>query len=93
MTTGNNSSLHYPLPPFVEQPQQAPGLASEMKPLPDHGETSYIGSGKLAGKKALITAVIQVLAALSLSPMRVKARMSPSATCRKKSRTRLPLSR
>ena len=55
MTTGNNSSLHYPLPPFVEQPQQAPGLASEMKPLPDHGETSYIGSGKLAGKKALIT--------------------------------------
>lgn len=55
MTTGNNSSLHYPLPPFVEQPQQSPGLASEMKPLPDHGETSYIGSGKLAGKKALIT--------------------------------------
>lgn len=55
MTTGNNSSLHYPLPPFVEQPQQAPGLASEMKPLPYHGETSYIGSGKLAGKKALIT--------------------------------------
>ena len=55
MTTGNNSSLHYPLPPFVEQPQQAPGLASEMKPLPDHGETSYIGSGTLAGKKALIT--------------------------------------
>ncbi len=26
-----------------------------MKPIPDHGETSYIGSGKLAGKKALIT--------------------------------------
>ena len=55
MTTGNNSTLHYPLPPFVEQPQQPPGLASEMKPLPDHGETSYIGSGKLVGKKALIT--------------------------------------
>ncbi|WP_312329268.1 SDR family oxidoreductase [Atlantibacter hermannii] len=47
--------LHYPRPPFVEQPQKAPGLASEMKPIPDHGETSYIGSGKLAGKKALIT--------------------------------------
>ncbi|MEW5285574.1 SDR family oxidoreductase [Klebsiella michiganensis] len=55
MTTGNNPTLHYPLPPFVEQPQQPPGLASEMKPLPDHGETSYTGSGKLAGKKALIT--------------------------------------
>lgn len=47
--------LHYPRPPFVEQPQKAPGLASEMKPIPDHGETSYIGSGKLDGKKALIT--------------------------------------
>ncbi len=55
MTSGNNTTLHYPRPPFVEQPQQMPGLASEMKPLPDHGETSYIGSGKLAGKKALIT--------------------------------------
>jgi hypothetical protein len=55
MTSGNNTSKHYPCPPFVEQPQQMPGLASEMKPIPDHGETSYIGSGKLAGKKALIT--------------------------------------
>ncbi|WP_368746592.1 SDR family oxidoreductase [Enterobacter cancerogenus] len=55
MTTGTNPTLHYPRPPFVEQPQQAPGLASEMKPIPDHGETSYIGSGKLEGKKALIT--------------------------------------
>lgn len=52
MTTGNNSTLHYPLPPFVEQPQQPPGLASEMKPLPDHGETSYIAvPGSLWGKK------------------------------------------
>lgn len=25
MTTGNNPTLHYPLPPFVEQPQQPPG--------------------------------------------------------------------
>jgi len=55
MTTEKHPTLHYPRPPFVEQPQQPPGLASEMKPLPDHGETSYIGSGKLAGKKALIT--------------------------------------
>lgn len=55
MSTGNNHTLHYPRPPFAEQPQRAPGLASEMKPIPDHGETSYNGSGKLAGKKALIT--------------------------------------
>lgn len=45
----------YPTPPFVEQPQPIPGLASKMIPVPDHGETSYRGSGRLAGRKALIT--------------------------------------
>jgi NAD(P)-dependent dehydrogenase (short-subunit alcohol dehydrogenase family) len=45
----------YPHPPFPEQPQQAPGLAAAMRPAPDHGETSYRGSGRLAGRKALIT--------------------------------------
>jgi len=41
----------YPQPPFPEQPQTPPGLASEMQPVPDHGETSYKGHGRLAGKK------------------------------------------
>jgi NAD(P)-dependent dehydrogenase (short-subunit alcohol dehydrogenase family) len=45
----------YPRPPFPEQPQAAPGLAGKMTPEPDHGETSYRGSGRLAGRKALIT--------------------------------------
>ena len=45
----------YPAPPFPEQPQAAPGLAARMEPEPDHGETSYRGSGRLAGRKALIT--------------------------------------
>jgi NAD(P)-dependent dehydrogenase (short-subunit alcohol dehydrogenase family) len=45
----------YPMPKFDEQPQSAPGLASEMDPKPDHGETSYKGFGRLAGRKALIT--------------------------------------
>lgn len=45
----------YPKPPFPEQPQPAPGLAARMDPKPDHGETSYKGSGRLAGRKALIT--------------------------------------
>ncbi len=45
----------YPQPPFLKQPQAAPGLAQEMTPRPDHGESSYIGSEKLAGRKALIT--------------------------------------
>ena len=45
----------YPRPPFKPQSQPWPGLASKMEPRPDHGETSYRGSGRLAGRKALIT--------------------------------------
>ena len=45
----------YPQPPFPRQPQSAPGLASAMDPKPDHGETSYVGHGRLAGRRALIT--------------------------------------
>jgi NAD(P)-dependent dehydrogenase (short-subunit alcohol dehydrogenase family) len=45
----------YPTPPFRRQQQPWPGLASRMDPRPDHGETSYRGSGRLAGRKALIT--------------------------------------
>src|ERR1700754_4121232 len=45
----------YPKPPFKRQSQPWPGLASKMDPKPDHGETSYNGSGRLAGRKALIT--------------------------------------
>jgi NAD(P)-dependent dehydrogenase (short-subunit alcohol dehydrogenase family) len=45
----------YPKPPFNTPMQPWPGLASKMVPRPDHGETSYKGSGRLAGRKALIT--------------------------------------
>lgn len=45
----------YPAPPFEKQHQKPPGLACEMKPRPDHGEKTYKGSGKLNGRKALIT--------------------------------------
>ena len=45
----------YPRPPFPVQQQPWPGLASRMQPRPDHGETSYKGSGRLLGRKALIT--------------------------------------
>ena len=45
----------YPKPPFQSQQQPWPGLASQMDPRPDHGETSYVGSGRLRGRKALIT--------------------------------------
>jgi len=45
----------YPKPPFESQSQPWPGLASKMNPRPDHGEKSYKGSGRLMGRKALIT--------------------------------------
>jgi NAD(P)-dependent dehydrogenase (short-subunit alcohol dehydrogenase family) len=50
-----NPVTKYPKPPFKGQSQPFPGLASQMDPRPDHGETSYKGSGRLAGRKALIT--------------------------------------
>ncbi|MEJ5072442.1 SDR family oxidoreductase [Enterobacter ludwigii] len=55
MSHHSEQSSQFPTPPFKEQPQEAPGLASEMTPVPDHGETSYVGTGRLTGKKALIT--------------------------------------
>jgi NAD(P)-dependent dehydrogenase (short-subunit alcohol dehydrogenase family) len=45
----------YPKPPFKGQSQPWPGLAGQMDPVPDHGERSYKGSGRLKGRKALIT--------------------------------------
>ncbi len=45
----------FPSPPFPRQPQSFPGLTEKMDPRPDHGETSYKGSGRLEGKRAIIT--------------------------------------
>jgi NAD(P)-dependent dehydrogenase (short-subunit alcohol dehydrogenase family) len=46
---------NYPEPPFPKQQQEPPGLTKKMMPLPDHGEQSYKGSGRLNGKRAVIT--------------------------------------
>src|SRR5436190_705438 len=45
----------HPRPPFPQQSQPMPGRTPAMDPVPDHGEKSYRGSGRLAGKKAIIT--------------------------------------
>ena len=45
----------FPKPPFPDQPQPMPGATRAMDPKPDHGETSYKGSGRLEGKKAIVT--------------------------------------
>src|ERR1700679_378102 len=43
--------MKYPAPPFNGQSQPWPGLASKMDPVPDHGEKSYRGSGRVPGPK------------------------------------------
>ena len=45
----------YPHPPYPSQKQSMPGLTAKMDPRPDHGETSYKGSGRLKGMRAVIT--------------------------------------
>src|ERR1700716_2398749 len=50
-----NPADKYPKPPYKKQSQPWPGLASKMDPRPDHGERSYRGSARMAGRKALIT--------------------------------------
>jgi len=51
----DNPTEKYPNPPFPHQDQPVPGTESELEPKADHGEESYKGSGKLEGKKAIIT--------------------------------------
>ena len=53
--TFQNPVDQYPKPEFQEQKQNAPGLASEMTPRPDHGEETYRGTGRLQGRKAIVT--------------------------------------
>ncbi len=53
--TMQDPRYQYPAPPFPRQEQAPPGLVSKMKPMPDHGEESYAGFGRLLGRRALIT--------------------------------------
>jgi len=60
MATENQFSMQnpltqYPRPKFPGQQQASPGTVHELQPAADHGETSYKGFGRLAGRKALIT--------------------------------------
>jgi NAD(P)-dependent dehydrogenase (short-subunit alcohol dehydrogenase family) len=45
----------HPKPPFPKQTQPMPGQTKVMEPVPDHGERTYRGCGRLADKKAVIT--------------------------------------
>jgi NAD(P)-dependent dehydrogenase (short-subunit alcohol dehydrogenase family) len=54
-TTPQDPTTRYPQPPQPEQEQPVPGLAREMTPRPDHGEESYVGSGRLEGRRTVVT--------------------------------------
>lgn len=45
----------YPADDFPEQIQPEPGLDSKLDPRADHGEKTYRGTGRLKGRKAVIT--------------------------------------
>jgi NAD(P)-dependent dehydrogenase (short-subunit alcohol dehydrogenase family) len=55
MYTAQDPTTQFPRPPFPPQQQDGPGDIHKMDPAPDHGETSYIGKGRLPGRKALVT--------------------------------------
>jgi NAD(P)-dependent dehydrogenase (short-subunit alcohol dehydrogenase family) len=55
MYTPQDPTTQYPRPPFPPQQQSAPGDIHKMDPDPDHGEKSYVGNGRLPGRKALVT--------------------------------------
>ncbi len=51
----SESDARRPMPPQPEQDQPPPGLTGVMRPIPDHGEETYVGTERLKGKVALIT--------------------------------------
>ena len=57
---------------FAAQQQSVPGVQAQMDPIPDCGENSYQGSGKLLGKRRSSPAAIAASGVLSRSPSRAK---------------------
>ena len=53
-TLTDPQGLYPSISPPVQQ-QRVPGIQSEMDPVPDLGEKTYRGSGRLKGRRALIT--------------------------------------
>lgn len=55
MANIQNPRTQYTMEDFPKQYQEAPGVQNQMTPVPDCGEKTYKGSGKLEGRKALVT--------------------------------------
>jgi NAD(P)-dependent dehydrogenase (short-subunit alcohol dehydrogenase family) len=54
-TNGQDPRSKYHTGDFPQQHQEQPGLTDRTEPRPDHGEETYRGSGRLQGKRALIS--------------------------------------
>lgn len=53
---GSDHPTHQqPQPPFPQQEDEHPGYTERMSPRPDHGEDTYEGSGRLTGRRTVIT--------------------------------------
>ncbi len=63
-----------------KQQQRPLGTESAMTPQADHGEQSYRGCGRLAGKRAPITGADNGIGKAEASPLAARAPMSPSLT-------------
>ena len=74
--TQQDPKTQYPQPNFGEQNIEHPGLEPEMQPKPDYGYDTYRGSGRLEGKKAIITGETRVSVGPSPSPSPARARTS-----------------
>ena len=60
MTTRNQYAMQNPLtqfpqPEYPAQTQTAPGTVHKLSPRADHGEESYVGFGRMVGRKPLVT--------------------------------------
>jgi hypothetical protein len=86
--TKQDPRTQYPRPPFPEQPQTAPGIASEMDPKPDHGETSYRARENLPAAGLSSPAATVVSDVRPPSPSRARGPTSPSPICRTRKRMR-----
>jgi hypothetical protein len=84
----DDPTTRYPKPPYKKQSQPWPGLASKMEPPPDHGEESYRGSGRLAGRKALVTGGDSGMGRAAAIAFARGARMSRSIICPRRKPTR-----